>query len=298
MATQAERGTNFMAKFRNLKKLTAHDFMTVWDHYDMDGNGYIEDGELDAFFRELIQTSGGPETISDAMLTEMKKCFMEAYDMNEDGKISLTELSNILPTDENFLLLFRAQQPLRSSVEFMEAWRKYDTDRSGFIESLELKHFLLDLLTQQKTHVEDKELDDYTKAILEHFDSNKDGKLEIKEMARLLPVQENFLMRFELMAQKRGSLKPGKAGKTILTKKDFDRVFDHYDKDKNGKIEGAELAGFLKDLMEHEEEDLDLQNLEDNVTALLEICDVNKDGTLQKDELRMVLCAGDIRDDE
>ncbi|XP_006818026.1 calbindin-32-like isoform X1 [Saccoglossus kowalevskii] len=292
MATQAERGTNFMAKFRNLKKLTAHDFMTVWDHYDMDGNGYIEDGELDAFFRELIQTSGGPETISDAMLTEMKKCFMEAYDMNEDGKISLTELSNILPTDENFLLLFRAQQPLRSSVEFMEAWRKYDTDRSGFIESLELKHFLLDLLTQQKTHVEDKELDDYTKAILEHFDSNKDGKLEIKEMARLLPVQENFLMRFE------GSLKPGKAGKTILTKKDFDRVFDHYDKDKNGKIEGAELAGFLKDLMEHEEEDLDLQNLEDNVTALLEICDVNKDGTLQKDELRMVLCAGDIRDDE
>ncbi|XP_006818028.1 calbindin-32-like isoform X2 [Saccoglossus kowalevskii] len=284
MATQAERGTNFMAKFRNLKKLTAHDFMTVWDHYDMDGNGYIEDGELDAFFRELIQTSGGPETISDAMLTEMKKCFMEAYDMNEDGKISLTELSNILPTDENFLLLFRAQQPLRSSVEFMEAWRKYDTDRSGFIESLELKHFLLDLLTQQKTHVEDKELDDYTKAILEHFDSNKDGKLEIKEMARLLPVQENFLMRFE--------------GKTILTKKDFDRVFDHYDKDKNGKIEGAELAGFLKDLMEHEEEDLDLQNLEDNVTALLEICDVNKDGTLQKDELRMVLCAGDIRDDE
>ncbi|XP_077982321.1 calbindin-32-like isoform X1 [Glandiceps talaboti] len=291
MAAQSEACANFMAKFRNVKKLTAHDFITVWEHYDVDGNGYIEDAELDAFFRELIQTTGGPETISETMLAELKKYFMEAYDVNEDGKISRDELSRILPTDENFLLLFRLNQPLRSSVEFMEAWRRYDTDRSGYIESNELKAFLADLLVKEGKTLEEDKLGEYTKAILEHFDTNKDGKLEIKEMARLLPVQENFLMRFE------GSLKPGKAGKAVLTKKDFNRVFDHYDKDKNGKIEGAELAGFLKDLMEHEDEDLAIQTLEDNVKALLEICDVNKDGTLQKDELRMVLCTVTDRPD-
>ncbi|XP_077982323.1 calbindin-32-like isoform X3 [Glandiceps talaboti] len=283
MAAQSEACANFMAKFRNVKKLTAHDFITVWEHYDVDGNGYIEDAELDAFFRELIQTTGGPETISETMLAELKKYFMEAYDVNEDGKISRDELSRILPTDENFLLLFRLNQPLRSSVEFMEAWRRYDTDRSGYIESNELKAFLADLLVKEGKTLEEDKLGEYTKAILEHFDTNKDGKLEIKEMARLLPVQENFLMRFE--------------GKAVLTKKDFNRVFDHYDKDKNGKIEGAELAGFLKDLMEHEDEDLAIQTLEDNVKALLEICDVNKDGTLQKDELRMVLCTVTDRPD-
>ncbi|XP_070575114.1 calretinin-like isoform X2 [Ptychodera flava] len=285
--------SDIMSKARQInKKLTAHDFITVWEHYDVDGNGYIEDAELDAFFRELIQTTGGPETISETMLADMKQKFMEAYDVNEDGKISRAELSNILPTDENFLMLFRQNQPLRSSVEFMEAWRKYDTDRSGYIESNELKAFLADLLAKANASVPDDKLDEYTTAILEHFDTNKDGKLEIKEMARLLPVKENFLMRFE------GSLKPGKAGKAVLTKKEFNRVFDHYDKDKNGKIEGAELSGFLKDLMEHEDEELDIKTLEDNVKALLEICDVNKDGTLQKDELRMVLCTGDRPGDE
>ncbi|XP_070575116.1 calbindin-32-like isoform X4 [Ptychodera flava] len=277
--------SDIMSKARQInKKLTAHDFITVWEHYDVDGNGYIEDAELDAFFRELIQTTGGPETISETMLADMKQKFMEAYDVNEDGKISRAELSNILPTDENFLMLFRQNQPLRSSVEFMEAWRKYDTDRSGYIESNELKAFLADLLAKANASVPDDKLDEYTTAILEHFDTNKDGKLEIKEMARLLPVKENFLMRFE--------------GKAVLTKKEFNRVFDHYDKDKNGKIEGAELSGFLKDLMEHEDEELDIKTLEDNVKALLEICDVNKDGTLQKDELRMVLCTGDRPGDE
>ncbi|XP_070575115.1 calbindin-32-like isoform X3 [Ptychodera flava] len=276
--------SDIMSKARQInKKLTAHDFITVWEHYDVDGNGYIEDAELDAFFRELIQTTGGPETISETMLADMKQKFMEAYDVNEDGKISRAELSNILPTDENFLMLFRQNQPLRSSVEFMEAWRKYDTDRSGYIESNELKAFLADLLAKANASVPDDKLDEYTTAILEHFDTNKDGKLEIKEMARLLPVKENFLMRFE--------------GKAVLTKKEFNRVFDHYDKDKNGKIEGAELSGFLKDLMEHEDEEVTESGLEELKDQLLKLCDFDGDGQLDKAELKMVLCPG-IDDDQ
>ena len=53
--------------------------------------------------------------------------------------------------------------------------------------------------------------------MLKLFDSNNDGKLELTEMARLLPVQENFLLKFQ---------------------------------DGNGYIDENELDALLKDLCE------------------------------------------------
>lgn len=60
------------------------------------------------------------QAVSDAMLVELKQCFMEAYDDNQDGKIDIRELAQLLPMEENFLLLFRFDNPLESSVEFMK----------------------------------------------------------------------------------------------------------------------------------------------------------------------------------
>lgn len=77
--------------------------------------------------------------ITDEMLTELKSCFLEAYDDNQDGKIDIRELAQLLPMEENFLLLFRFDNPLESSVEFMKIWREYDSDNSGYIEADELK---------------------------------------------------------------------------------------------------------------------------------------------------------------
>lgn len=34
-----------------------------------------------------------PEAVTDAMLAELKACFMEAYDDNQDGKIDIREVS-------------------------------------------------------------------------------------------------------------------------------------------------------------------------------------------------------------
>jgi Ca2+-binding EF-hand superfamily protein len=48
-------------------------------------------------------------------------------------------LAQLLSIEENFLLLFRFDNPLESSVEFMKIWREYDSDNSGYIEADELK---------------------------------------------------------------------------------------------------------------------------------------------------------------
>ena len=60
------------------------------------GNGYIEGIELDGFLREFVEsvnnTDSGPEVVSDAMMTELRQCFLEAYDDNKDGKIEIREV--------------------------------------------------------------------------------------------------------------------------------------------------------------------------------------------------------------
>ncbi|KAH8862837.1 Calbindin-32 [Schistosoma japonicum] len=79
--------------------------------------------KLDNFLREFIYSvfseELGNETIPNDELELMKKEFMEAFDENSDNRIELTEMAKILPTEENFILLFHRDNQLDSSVEFM-----------------------------------------------------------------------------------------------------------------------------------------------------------------------------------
>merc|ERR1719210_1218996 len=198
--------------------------MEVWEHYDTDSNGFIEGDELDDFLREFVSSvypnQEEVDEVSVEALLELKECFLEAYDDNNDGKIEIRELAQLLPMEENFLLLFRFDNPLDSSVEFMKLWYQYDIDGSGFIEADELKNFLRDLLQEaRKSHeVTEDKLIEYTDTMLQVFDANKDGKLQLSEMAKLLPVRENFLTRQMFK------------GKSSLSRTDIEGVFALYDR--------------------------------------------------------------------
>ncbi|XP_046375471.1 calbindin-32-like [Haliotis cracherodii] len=283
----AKPAANFLRQFRDLKtrdlkQISATQFMDVWNHYDNDGNGYIEGTELDQFLYELVTSVNvqdvGPEVVSQAALDDAKDLMLNAFDENGDGKIDITELAQILPMEENFLLLFRHEHPLESSVEFMKIWRQYDTDHSGYIEADELKNFLYDLLKQSKKEreVSEEQLITYADTMLQMFDRNKDGKLQLSEMAKLLPVKENFLCR------------PIFKSASKLTKEDVEQVFALYDRDHNESIENDELHGFLKDLMELVQEDYDAEDLADLKDLLLFSCE-NKEGKINKEELTVVL---------
>lgn len=289
MATQEAACTpqqNFLRQFRDKKtrkfrEISASSFMDVWNHYDSDGNGYIEGSELDQFLYELVTSVNtqdvGPEVVSQTALKEAKQSILSAFDENKDGKIDIAELAQLLPMEENFLLLFRREHPLESSVEFMKTWRRYDEDHSGYIEADELKHFLKDLLKSFEKTVTEEQLITYADTMLQLFDRNKDGKLQLSEMAKLLPVKENFLLR------------PIFKGAKQLTCEDIGRVFNLYDRDGNKSIEDEELHGFLKDLMELVQEDYDADDIEEFKDILLRECDINHDGRIDKDELSMVL---------
>ncbi|XP_040289235.1 calbindin [Bufo bufo] len=248
-------------------EISATQFLEIWRHYDTDGNGFIEGKELQNFIQELQQArkKAGLE------LSDKMKAFVEEYGQNSDAKIGIVELAQILPTEENFLLFFRQQ--LKSSEEFMQTWRRYDTDHSGYIETDELKNFLKDLLKKANKPYEDSKLEEYTQTTLRMFDSNNDGKLGLTEMARLLPVQENFLLKFQGVK---------------MCGKEFNKAFELYDKDGSGYIDENELDALLKDLCEKDKKELDINNISTYKKSIMALSD---GGKLYRTELALVLCA-------
>lgn len=127
---------------------------------------------------------------------------MDAYDNNHDGRIDIRELAQLLPLEESFKLLFKFENQVDSSVEFMKIWTKYDTDASGYIDANELRDFLRDLIAtnqsdssgigcatvskapRRPTSIDEDKLDEYVETLLKIFDSNKDGKLQLNEMTK------------------------------------------------------------------------------------------------------------------
>uniref|UniRef100_A0A3B3UEG4 Secretagogin n=1 Tax=Poecilia latipinna TaxID=48699 RepID=A0A3B3UEG4_9TELE len=246
--------------------LDAAGFLEIWQHFDADDNGYIEGKELDDFFRHMMKRLGTDD--------RLKQRFMSAYDVTADGKLQIQELANmILPEEENFLLVFRREAVLDNSVDFMKIWRKYDIDCSGYISAQELKAFLKDLFQQHHKEVSPDKLEEYTDAMMKVFDKNKDGRLDLNDLARILALEENFLLQFHMDVS------------ILVFLKGHYYVFS-----KTGALEGPEVDGFVKDMMELVRPNLTGPDLDKLRAVLLRHCDVNKDGKIQKNEL--ALCLG------
>ncbi|NWW51404.1 SEGN protein, partial [Pedionomus torquatus] len=268
-------------------RLDAAAFLGAWRRFDADGNqclltinifdfyldnGYIEGKELDNFFHHLLEKLG-PEVSSapcrSCLKSKQKGRFFYV------GLVVFSQLANmILPDDENFLLLFRRETPLDNSVEFMRIWRSYDADSSGFISAGELKDFLRDLFLQHNKRVAEVKLEEYTDTMV-----RKDSIDNLSP--NLNPLHFSFSFVCPLCMQ---------ACSTEERRRDFEKIFAHYDVSKTGALEGPEVDGFVKDMMELVKPSISGVDLDKFRQILLNHCDVNKDGKIQKSEL--ALCLG------
>ncbi|KAL4617094.1 calbindin [Arapaima gigas] len=243
-------------------EISASQFLDIFNHYDNDGNGYIEGKELQNFIKELQQArkQAGLE------LTDQMKAFVAEYEKNAEGKIGIVELVQILPTEENFLLFFRQQ--LKSCTEFMQV------HVSGFYCTVQ--HVKQSRLLSASLFVKMNDISGESECLssqLKMFDTNNDGKLCLLEMARLLPDQENFLLKFQGVK---------------MPRKEFNKIFELYDKDGNGYMDENELDALLKDLCEKNKKVLDCNKIPTYQTAIMALSD---GGKLYRTELALVLCA-------
>lgn len=268
------------ARRQTQARLDAACFWQIWQRFDKEEKGYIRETELDAFFDHLLAKSGTEDTFMEENVQKVKEQLMTRHDVSKEGRIPMKELASMfLSEDENFLLFFRLETPLDNSVEFMQIWRKYDADSSGFISAAELCNFLRDLFLHHKKIISEAELEEYTSTMMTIFDKNKDGRLDLNDLARILALQENFLLQFKM-----------DASSAEERKRDFEKIFAHYDVSKTGALEGPEVDGFVKDMMELVQPSISGVDLDKFREILLRHCDVNKDGKIQKSEL--ALCLG------
>ncbi|TNN45184.1 Secretagogin [Liparis tanakae] len=266
---------------RALSRLDAAGFLQMWRCVDVDDRGYIEGEELDAFFHPLLDNSGTTmEARPEDELRRLRQRFGSVYDIAANRRLQIHELATVmLPEEENFLLMFRREMPLDNSVEFMRIWRSYDTDSSGYLSALELKGFLQDLFLQHRKSNTPEKLEQYTISMMKMFDKNMDGRLDLSDLARILDLKENFLLKFKMDASSQED-----------RRRDFHQIFTHYDVSQTGALEGPEVDGFVKDMMELVKPSISGSDLDQFKKALMGHCDLNGDGKIQKNEL--ALCLG------
>ncbi|XP_069032224.1 calbindin isoform X2 [Embiotoca jacksoni] len=249
-------------------EISASQFLDIFNHYDKDGNGFIEGKELQSFIRELREA----RQRAGLGLTDEMQQFVSECEKDSERRIGLIQLVQILPTEENFLLFFRQQ--LSSCSHFMQVWRRYDADHSGYIEADELKNFLKDLLLKAQRTCDSTKLDEYTAATLKIFDADGDGKLCLGEMSRLLPDEQNFLLRFQGVK---------------MPKHHFNRIFGSFDQDGAGFMDASDLDSLLRDVCE-EYKVLDPADLPRYRSSIMELSD---GGKLYRGDLCVLLCDED-----
>jgi Ca2+-binding EF-hand superfamily protein len=287
----SEKKENFLRKYRDektqgVRTLTASEFLEVVKHYDQDGNGYIEGKELVAFLREVgcsVNATNANETVTEAVLEQFKEAFLDAYDTNADGRISIRELADLLPVDENFMFIFQNEKLVENANDFIDIWKAIDTDKSGFIEAKEVSEFLTRMFsakgnTTTKVVPTPAKIEEYTKTLLAMYDDNGDGKLQLSEMIQLLPSNEN--------EQLKNLIKD----KTPVTDEINAQIFASYDYSKDGVIDGPELNDFVKDAIDVVEKDYTLEQFEAFKAGLVNQT-VSKQPALEPKDMKAILVA-------
>lgn len=281
---------NFLAMFKtkfNLDpttdkdKLSADHFAMIWEHYDTNESGYIDQDGLNRFFKDYLEMITDKSTkITQDLIDDVKSCYMGAYDETQDGRFHVSELAEILPTDENFLVIFRKNENITDSRDLLKIWKKYDTNSSGYIEPSQLKSFIRDLCHGKK-EVDEKKLDEYAEATLKICDRNNDGRLGLREMSKLLNIKSetNFLSQFDEKVKNMSEKEK---------RRHINRVFQHYAQDGGNELEGERLDAFISDLMDTDS-DMDMSQLELSKKSILNFFDINRDGKINLEELAMCL---------
>ena len=268
------QNSSFLSQFRGQAKLSTKQFFMLWCRYDVRRNGFLTRKELEMFLAELLMVTGDIHFSRDD-LEQMTEGVLMQFDRNATDCLEMWELTEIIPVEENLLFKFRTQTDI-SGPQFTAIWRKYDPFRAGLMEAGDIHDFMLDVIsqvcdTQQLTR---SKLTELTRNVVEILDLRVGSKIRMQDMAFLLNVDSTFM----------NCIKNGER----LTRSEFGEFFDHYDSDLNGFIEGNELMLLMGDLMSRFGIELSASSLADTLGNVLDSCDVDGDGKINKEELALL----------
>lgn len=168
----------------------------------------------------------------------------------------------------NFLLDFKGTL---SIVDFMKVWNHYDSEKNGYLDGRDVSALVRDLLEQLDMPHDDSAVATYEAALLDTHDVDADGRIGLYELFGILPVEHNFL---------------ADTGAEALERERVNAIFDHYDSDKNGVVEGDELSALVLDLMRARDPgaDIDAAAVAEYRSVVLNLTGA-EDGRVDRDRL-------------
>ncbi|KAI3387627.1 hypothetical protein SNEBB_000192 [Seison nebaliae] len=165
-----------------------------------------------------------------------------------------------------------------TSAEFTACWKCYDKDGNGYIDGTELDDFFRDLVRHNcKEDVQLQSLIEKVKhETMSTYDINQDGRIDIAELAKILPTEESFLTIFHY-------------ANNNCSEKDFMKIWKKYARTNLEYITSDELQSFLRDILQESGKTTPQSKLDEYSRNIIELYDVNKDGKLSFKELKLLL---------
>ncbi|NXE55533.1 CALB2 protein, partial [Casuarius casuarius] len=151
---------------------------------------------------------------------------------------------------------------------------------NGYIEGKELEHFFQELESARKGAGVDSKNDNFgekMKEFMHKYDKNADGKIEMAELAQILPTEENFLLCFR---QHVGS---SSEFMEVAGRCSANAGMARWDRATTNA--SLPIQGFLSDLLKKANRPYDEPKLQEYTQTILRMFDMNGDGKLGLSEM-------------
>jgi len=244
-------------------------FLYVLNKYLFSDKGYIETKDFENFLDDVL-CDWRRSRANQYDVAEFKRRAILFYKGKEVRWIHMSDLGDLLPILPNILLRYRWQQEL-SSVDFMEIWNHYHVSKGHELTYDELQGFVYDLLLKPRQKYDPRIIEAVCAEILRLHGKKENNKIGMKEMSQMLHVERNFLSSFKDTKR--------------MTVREFDAIFQHYDKDGDGFISQDELTALVADVLAARGERVTPALVSQYRKVLMNHADADGDDQVQRDEI-------------
>jgi Ca2+-binding EF-hand superfamily protein len=225
---------------------------TGFEGADSDKDGLLDVDELTTLIKH-VSRDDQHEMVHESEASTAASV-LEGLDTNKNGKISLEELIEHVGDESNLHASFKGWQ---------DGFKDADRDMDGELTVHELTALLMRVSRNNQREIVHESEDSQAAAILDGFDTNKDGEISLKELLDHMGANAEVAAAF----------------------KGWEEGFKEADGDNNGKLNVEELSALLSRVSSKGQHKMVEESEQSTTGTVLDGFDRDKDGEISIQEL-------------